>query len=171
MLVGRCCTRHTFVKQTHTKLTHPASLAPPPHALTHPASSKLVVVNEAADICGAVEPLQLPGGHLTRPGQPHAGTTCAVACRGVGWEGVVVGWGWGNKGELCGGGGAVKTLVLSGTHSFTFLSGSAQSHSFQPSLIAIMRQNTAFGRRWDLQWDRAGLCGSLTGTRGVLFTQ
>lgn len=62
-----------------------------PHALTHLASSKLVVVNEAADICGAVQALQLPGGHLTRPGQPHAGTTCAAACRGVDWEGLVLG--------------------------------------------------------------------------------
>lgn len=26
----------------------------------------------------------------------------------------------------------MKTLVLSGTHSFAFLSGSAESHSFQP---------------------------------------
>lgn len=41
----------------------------------------------------------------------------------------------------------MKTLVLSGTHSFAFLSGSEESHSFQPSVIAIMRQNTAFGRR------------------------
>lgn len=109
------------------------------------------MVNEAADICGAFQALQLPGGHLTRPGQPHTGTTCAAACRGVDWEGLVLGSGWGNKGEICAGGGgggvAVNTLVLSGTHSFAFLSGSAESHSFQPSVGAIMRQNTAFGRR------------------------
>lgn len=67
----------------------------------------------------AAQPLQLPGGHLTRHGQPHAGTTCAVACRGGAQA---------NMGEICGR-GAVKTLVLSGTHSFTFLLGSAESHS------------------------------------------
>lgn len=109
---------HMPVGRTHTDMCKANTYHTPCPRPTQPISSKLVAVNEAADACVLCS-LQLPSGHLTRPGLPHTGTTCTVACRG----GTQA-----NIRKICDR-GAMKTLVLTGTHSFTFLFGSVLSHS------------------------------------------
>lgn len=119
-----------------------------------------MVVNEAADICGLrslySSPMDtwhsLDSPTLGQPALWHAGGGAQA-----------------NTGEICGR-GAVKTLVLSGTHSFTFLLGSVESHSHLVNCNCYYEVKHAIVRRWDLHcvrrtsWviDRNPWCGVYT---------
>lgn len=106
---------HTCVKQTHT-------IPPPVHPHTHPTCSKLVAVNEAADACVLCKPTAPQWTPDTAWTTPHWDNLHCGMPDG-GWRGAQA-----NIGKICDR-GAMKTLVLTGTHSFTFLSGSVVSHS------------------------------------------
>lgn len=110
-----------------------------PCAPAQPTSSKLVAVNEAADTC-LLYSLQLPSGHLTQPRQPHTRTTCTVAGQGETQA---------NIGGICDN-GAMKTLVLSGTYSFTFLLGYVASHSHLFNCNCYYDRKHCIVWRWDL---------------------